>query len=101
MKGFTRPCHHLTCDADAVIWFHGPWCAKHAWDNFGVLPTTLAKLEEASRLRREGRAPSEPPVRGQAPSGTWNPFPTDGAAPISEAELFDILERDYWQDADR
>lgn len=67
------------------------------------MPMEIAKLEEASRLRREGQGTTSGPVlEGPAElGGNLEPLPVaDSAAPLSEVQFFAFLERDYWQDAD-
>jgi hypothetical protein len=54
-----RQCKHLTCLKPADVWWNGAWCAFHAYERFGRVPTEMAKLA-LETARREVALPTRP-----------------------------------------
>jgi hypothetical protein len=73
-----------------VYYLGGFFCSYHA---------RLIQGFRASRQRDGGTQPPKGPVLGGV-AGPRDTLPPGDPANLSEAELVEILERDYWQDAD-
>ena len=99
-----RLCQFVTCDAAADLYYKGPWCARHAVETYGAVIGTLTRIESPSdgharppRRLGAGTSSSEGvPSSAQArPAGSLDrPEP----APLTEAELFHILQVDGWDE---
>ena len=118
MKGFPRTCDGLLCDEDATLRFRGWWCGSCALKRFGkrdvVLAARFSEIHRALKASepqglpspaRTGGTPSEVPSTGRtAVMGTsvggslpaHRPPVGEPSAPLSEADLLDILERENW-----
>ena len=115
-----RLCDGLLCDEAANIWFRGAWCGKCALKRFGKRDVVLAaRFSELHRSLEASRSldPS-PPLDDRGEGSGWRPNPSpvsrpqgrtavmgqgfapdlagEPSAPLTEAELLDVLERENW-----
>ena len=113
-----RLCQFSLCDEAATVWFRGEaFCGAHALKRWGrrdiVLAARFSEIHRALQAAerdslssaRSGGTPSEVPSTGRtAVMGTSvvasvtasEPPAGEPSAPLSEADLLDILERENW-----
>ena len=90
-----RKCQHITCDKYADLFWHGPWCAFHADQNFGRVPSFIAELAWTSADRQaEAAVPVRRPPRARVEA---DPSPEAASpAPLSDWDLERLLATNGW-----
>lgn len=86
-------CTYPGCNKRADVWWKGPWCGLHADAQYGRVPAFVASFEDVAGETWESPATGRTAIMGGSlPVG-------EPSSPLTEAELFDILERDHWNEA--
>ena len=94
-----RICKHLTCADPAEVWYHGPWCAKHALERYGTTPAIEARFAELRNVAASGAATGAVPDAAPG-SGVQSTSRPPAPEPLSDYDLERLLRANNWDELD-